>query len=149
MLCLCYMLCSVLLWIYQNSSAWRLSGKHREGLCNLQEEVNLYFFLTLFASFLSLSLSSTNLFRWRTHKHTHGRPLAPAAIINRVFHFSRLKATLSQTECDSDATEVRHTVAFVTQSQGFWSVCVTTTQGTGTGIFFRESSLKVNTGLRI
>lgn len=51
--------------------------------------------------FLQLSLS----FLWRTQKtHTRGRPLAPAAIINRVFHFSGLKAALSWTECDSDAT---------------------------------------------
>ncbi|XP_016345517.1 atypical chemokine receptor 4-like [Sinocyclocheilus anshuiensis] len=42
--------------------------------------------------------------------HTHGRPLAPSAIINRVFHFSRLKAALSRTECDSDATEIMMSV---------------------------------------
>lgn len=50
--------------------------------------------------FLQLSLLPLT----HTQTHTRGRPLAPAAIINRVFHFSGLKAALSWTECDSDAT---------------------------------------------
>ncbi len=105
---------------------------------------------------LSLSLLYKSFPLTHTQTHTHGRPLAPAAIINRAFHFSRLKATLSRTECDSDATEVRHTAAFAfhihiktagnSKSTVLIALCHNDTRDRHN---FRESSLKVNTGLRI
>jgi len=91
-------------------------------------------------SLFSLSLSLLPL--TQTQAHTRGRPLAPAAIINQVFHFSGLKAFLSWTECDSDATNrgkthrcnSHATIEFKSKLQEAQSLrvlrCVTAKQGT-------------------